>query len=77
VLVAFWWGDGREYRHSAVAGDGFRMVERFTEFRSTTGVQCAVAVREVDHAGNYDVTWETAPSQGAVLWLLAFEYQPR
>ena len=69
LLVAFWWGDGRESRHSAVPGDGFRVVERLTEFRSTTGVQCAVAVREVDQAGKHEVTWETAPSQGAILWL--------
>lgn len=77
VLVAFWWGDGREARHTAVARDGFRVIEHFTEFPTTTGVQCAVAVREVDRAGEYTVTWETEPSQGAALWLFAFEHEAR
>ena len=60
-----------KHAHTAVARDGFRVIEHFTEFPTTTGVQCAVAVREVDRAGEYTVTWETEPSPGAALWLFA------
>lgn len=77
LLVALWWGDGRGLRHRAVPGDGFRVVERFTDLPPFSAVQCVVAVREVDAAGEYAVSWDTAPAQGAALWLLAYEARDR
>lgn len=72
LLVAFWWGDSGALRHTAEPDNGFAVIERFTELPPASAVQCVVAVREVDAAGTYGVTWATAPAQGAALWLFAF-----
>ena len=77
VLVACWWGDGRDRLNRAVPSDGFRVIEEFVELPINSGVQGSVAAREVDEAGEYMVTWATAPSQGAILWLFAFEHEMR
>jgi hypothetical protein len=75
VLVAYWWGDGRALANEAVPDDGFQIIDEFLMLPENSGVQCAVAVREVTAAGEYRVSWATAPAQGAVLWLFAFEYR--
>lgn len=72
LLVAFWWGDARGLRHVAIPGDGFRRIEEFTRLPPNSAVQAAVAVRRVEQAGRYRVTWNTLPAQGAMLWLFAF-----
>ena len=72
LLVAAWWGDGMGLRHFAEPGDGFDVVERFTRLPPNSAVQAVVATRQVDKAGTYSVDWYNAPSQGAILWLLAF-----
>ena len=72
VLVAFWWGDGLGLRHTAVPDSGFEVIESFTDLPPNSGVQCVVAVREVEKAGSYSLRWATLPAQGAPLWLLAF-----
>jgi len=36
-------------------------------------VQCAVAVKEVSAAGEYEVTWTATPRQAAQLWLMALQ----
>lgn len=73
LLVAFWWGDSGALRHTAEPDNGFEVIERFTDLPPASAVQCVVAVREVDAAGSYGVTWATAPAQGAALWLFAFD----
>lgn len=73
TLVAFWWGDGRGLRHSAKPDNGFEIIEDFTRLPPNSAVQCVVAVREVEKAGSYEVTWTSSPAQGAVLWLFAFD----
>lgn len=73
TLVAVWWGDAYVYRMTAVPGDGFKVIERFLELPPSSGVQCAVAVRQVDRAGTWRVTWHGTPAQGAILWLFAFQ----
>lgn len=72
TLVAFWWGDGT-VRHEKTArpNNGFRVVQSVLE--SGALVQCAVAVKQVDKAGSYDVTWKSTPKQGAQLYLVAIE----
>lgn len=72
LLVAFWWGDGTGLRHRAVPDGGFEIIEQFTALPPNSAVQCVVAVRAVDRAGSWRVRWETAPEQGAPLWLFAF-----
>jgi hypothetical protein len=71
--VAVWWGDAFVYRMTAVPDNGFRVIERFLELPPQSGVQCAVAVRQVDRAGTWQVTWRGTPAQGAILWLFAFQ----
>ena len=75
TLVAVWWGDAYVYRMTAVPNNGFRVIERFLELPPNSGVQCAVAVRQVDRAGTWQVTWSGTPAQGAILWLFAFQAQ--
>lgn len=72
LLVAFWWGDSSELDHHAWPGDGFRVIERVTRLPPHSAVQGVVAVREVQRAGQYAVTWYNLPRQGAALWLFAF-----
>lgn len=76
LLVAFWWGDAKGLRHVAIPGDGFRRIEDFTRLPPRSAVQAVVAVRRVEEAGSYQVTWNTLPRQGAALWLLAFGQPP-
>jgi hypothetical protein len=73
TLVAVWWGDAFVYAMTAVPDGGFKVIERFLDLPRSSGVQCAVAVKQVDRAGAYRVTWKGTPAQGAILWLFAFQ----
>jgi len=73
TLVAFWWGDGGFKRMEATPGEGFTVIEQFLKLPDNSGVQCAVAYKDVDRAGTYSVTWTNSPVQGAPLWLFAFQ----
>lgn len=73
TLIAVWWGDAPVYRMTAVPDDGFKVIENFLHLPPNSGVQCAVASREVAAAGTYRVTWTGRPAQGAILWLFAFQ----
>lgn len=73
TLIAVWWGDGFVYDMSAVPGDGFTVIDRFLHLPPDSGVQCAVASRQVSRAGTYHVTWKGRPPQRAILWLFAFQ----
>lgn len=75
TLVAFWWGDASvEDEKTAVPSDGFEVIDSVLE--SGALVQCAVAVKRVHEAGQYDVTWTTSPLQGAQMWLVAVADSP-
>jgi hypothetical protein len=74
TLVAVWWGDAGGLTHSAVPNNGFSIIENFVNLPPNSAVQCVVAVRQVAAAGTYQVSWTQAPTQGAVLWLFAFQF---
>lgn len=76
TLVAVWLGDAYIYSMSAVPGDGFKVIDSYLQLPPNSGVQCAVAVKQVDAAGTYSVTWKGTPAQGAILWLFAFQAAP-
>lgn len=76
TLVAVWLGDAYIYSMKAVPGDGFKVIDSYLQLPPNSGVQCAVAVRQVDAAGTYAVTWKGTPAQGAILWLFAFQAAP-
>ncbi len=72
TLVAFWWGDGDgTFRHTAVPDNGFHVVDSL--LLEGNIVQCAVAVRNVNAPGTYNVTWKANVQQGAQLWLVAVQ----
>jgi hypothetical protein len=71
TLLAFWWGDGGVKRMTATPGDGFQLIDAFLQLPDESGVQGAVAWRQVDVAGTYRVHWTVAPVQGAALWIIA------
>lgn len=73
TLVAVWLGDAYIYSMTAVPGDGFKVIDSYLHLPPNSGVQCAVAIRQVDAAGTYSVTWSGSPAQGAILWLFAFQ----
>lgn len=73
TLVAIWWGDGGVKRMTAVPDNGFTVIDSYLKLPDNSGVQCAVAYKQVEAAGSYDVSWIGAPIQGAILWLLAFQ----
>ncbi|WP_426703029.1 hypothetical protein ACPPVV_08570 [Rhodanobacter sp. Col0626] len=73
ALVAVWWGDGGVKRMTAVPNNGFAVIDSFLELPDNSGVQCAVAFKQVRAAGTYDVSWTGVPVQGAILWLFAFQ----
>ena len=72
LLVAWWWGDaGVQNDKTAVPDNGFTVIDAVLDEGAL--VQCAVAVRQVDAAGTYNVTWTATPAQGAQLWLVAVQ----
>jgi len=71
TLLAFWWGGGGVKRMTATPGDGFTLIDSFLELPDESGVQGAVAWRQVEQAGTYRVHWTAAPVQGAALWIIA------
>ncbi|RDI97058.1 hypothetical protein DVT68_18385 [Dyella solisilvae] len=73
TLVAVWWGDAGIKRMTARPDDGFTVIDSYLTLPDNSGVQCAVAVRQVASAGTYRVSWVGSPIQGAILWLFAFQ----
>lgn len=73
TLIAVWWGDGGVTRMTVVPNNGFAVIDRFLMLPDNSGVQCAVAFKQVSAAGTYNVSWTGIPVQGALLWLLAFQ----
>jgi len=73
TLLAFWWGDGGVKQMTATPGDGFTLIDAFVQLPDESGVQGAVAWRQVSEAGRYRVHWTAAPVQGASLWIIAIQ----
>jgi hypothetical protein len=73
TLIAVWWGDGGIKRMTAVPDSGFTVIDSFLMLPDESGVQCAVAFKQVGAAGTYNLSWIGAPVQGAILWLFAFQ----
>jgi hypothetical protein len=72
TLVAFWWGDaGVRYKKHALPDSGFKLLGGVLD--SGPLVQSAVAVKHVQRAGTYDMSWTAWPKQGGQVWLIAVE----
>jgi hypothetical protein len=73
TLIAVWWGDAGIKRMSARPNNGFTVIDSYLLLPENSGVQCAVAFKQVTQAGTYEVSWVGSPIQGAILWLFAFQ----
>lgn len=73
TLIAVWWGDAGVKNMTARPNNGFTVIDSYLLLPENSGVQCAVAVKQVTQAGTYDVSWVGSPIQGAILWLFAFQ----
>jgi len=73
TLVAVWWGDAGVKSMTTRPDNGFQMIDSYLMLPDNSGVQCAVAYRQVASAGTYHVSWVGSPIQGAILWLFAFQ----
>jgi hypothetical protein len=73
TLIAIWSGESFALDHTAVPDNGFTVIDSYLDFGSgtETGVQVAVAVREVAQAGTYTVHWTTTPEQRCACYLVA------
>jgi hypothetical protein len=72
LLLAWWWGDADgKIAHRAQPGEGFVVIESIL-LRGGL-VQCCLAYKTVDVPGRYEVTWQSSPTQGAILWLAAIQ----
>lgn len=72
TLVAIWAGDsGASSGQTARPNNGFTtaVAQLFTE----CAIQVVIAVKDVQEAGTYDVTWTATPTQGANMWLVAVQ----
>ncbi len=73
TLVAVWWGDAGVKRMTTRPDHEFTMIDSYLTLPDNSGVQVAVAYRQVASAGSYNVSWIGSPIQGAILWLFAFQ----
>lgn len=73
TLIAVWWGDAFVLDMTTVPGQGFTVIDSLLHLPPNSAVQCAVAYKQVSTAGTYNVSWSQSPSQGAPLWLFAFQ----
>ncbi|SFS17058.1 hypothetical protein SAMN05216570_3456 [Dyella sp. OK004] len=73
TLIAVWWGDGGVKHMTARPDNDFTVIDSYLLLPDNSGVQVAVASRQVTTAGTYHVSWVGSPIQGAILWLFAFQ----
>lgn len=73
TLIAVWGGDSWELKHTAVPSDGFQVIDSYLTLGPTSGVEVAIAAKQVEAAGTYSVTWTSTPPQGAACYLIAVE----
>jgi hypothetical protein len=77
MLLAYWWGASGptpgEVPYTADPNNGFDVIDSVLLNHPNGQVQAALAVKSVQEAGSYDVTWTHSPAQGAHLWLVAVQ----
>jgi hypothetical protein len=73
TLIAVWGGDANALTHTATPSDGFQVIDSYLRLGPTSGVQIAIATKQVTAADTYSVTWTATPAQGAACYLVAVE----
>lgn len=73
TLIAIWGGDSGALDHTAVPDNGFAVIDSYLHFGGNfeTGVQVAIAAKEVAEAGTYTVKWTSTPVQNCACYLIA------
>ena len=75
TLIAIWGGDSFELTHTAVPDNGFSVFDSYLVLGPTSGVQVAIAAKQVTAPGTYTVNWTSTPTQNAACYLIAVEWQ--
>ena len=75
TLIAIWGGDSFELTHTAVPDNGFNVFDYYLVLGPTSGVQVAIASKQVSTPGTYTVNWTSTPTQNAACYLIAVEWQ--
>jgi hypothetical protein len=75
TLVAVWGGDSFALSHTAVPDHGFTIIDSYLMLGPSSGVQVAIAVKQVAAAGDYTVEWTSTPQQNAASYLIAVEWK--
>lgn len=74
TLFAIWSGDSSSTNNTIAVDAAWDLIENFTVWPGgSTSVQTGVASREVT-AGTYSATFTCSPSQGAILYIVAYEH---
>ena len=76
TLIAIWSGDSWALQHTATPNNGFVTFDSYLNLGATSGVQIALASKQVSAAGTYSMTWIETPLQGAACYLIAVETGP-
>lgn len=76
LLIAVWSGDGGVYDMTAVPDAAWTVIDSYLNLPEQSGVQYAIAVRDVTDAGDYSIQWTQNPAQGALLWIFGFPSAP-
>jgi hypothetical protein len=73
TLIAIWGGDAYQYDFTAIPDNGFTVIESYLDFGSgfETGVQVAIAAKQVTTPGTYTVNWTSTPAQNCACYLIA------
>lgn len=72
TLIAVWGGAAGSLDHQAFPDNGFTVIDSYLDFGNNgeTGVQVAIASKQVYAAGTYTVKWNSAPLQDCACYLI-------
>ena len=73
VLIAVWAGGSWSLNHTAVPNNGFTVIDSYLILGANSGIQVAIAMKQVAQAGTYSTTWAVTPTQGSGCFLVAIE----
>jgi hypothetical protein len=76
TLIAVWGGDAWGLSHTALPDNGFTVIDSYLNLGPNSGVQVAIATKQVSEAGTYTVHWTSTPLQNAACYLIAVEAAP-
>ncbi len=73
TLIAIWGGDAWGLSHTAVPDNGFVVIDSYLNLGPASGVQVAIATKQVTQAGTYSVNWTSTPLQNCACYLIAVQ----